>query len=154
MLRRIVTGGQTGVDRAALDAAIRLGIEHGGWCPRGRRSEDGPIPLRYQLTEADSVDYPVRTERNVMDSDATLILFQQQITGGTQLTRRLAKRHGKPYFLQDLDESMDPTGASEWLAACEPAVLNVAGPRESTVSGVYDRALEFMIQLLGPIRPF
>ena len=80
---RIVSGGQTGVDRAALDAALELGIAHGGWCPRGRLAEDGPIADRYGLRETASSDYAVRTEQNVVDSDATLILHRGPLTGGT-----------------------------------------------------------------------
>src|SRR5688572_12994856 len=89
-VQRIVSGGQTGVDRGALDAAIALGIEHGGWCPRGRLAEDGQIPRRYQLTETKTSKYRERTERNVLDSDGTLILFRALLSGGTELTRRLA----------------------------------------------------------------
>ena len=76
---KIVSGGQTGVDRGALNAAIALGIEHGGWCPAGRVSEDGTIPSRYEMTETDSADYPTRTQQNVIDSDATLILYEQKL---------------------------------------------------------------------------
>lgn len=85
-VRRIVSGGQTGVDRAALDVAMQLSIEHGGWCPRGRLAEDGTIPSRYDLRETRSAKYHVRTERNVVDSDATLILYRKSLTGGTLLT--------------------------------------------------------------------
>ena len=87
---KIVSGGQTGVDQAALDVAITNGLDHGGWCPAGRRSEDGVIPLQYRLTETETSDYAIRTRRNVVESDGTLILFQAKISGGTQLTRRLA----------------------------------------------------------------
>ena len=93
---KIVSGGQTGVDRGALDAAIELAIPHGGWCPRGRLAEDGPIPEQYGLIETDSPDYPSRTQRNVVESDATLILFRGRIAGGTELTFRLAEEHQRP----------------------------------------------------------
>ncbi len=92
---RIVSGGQTGVDRAALDVAIALGIEHGGWCPRGRLAEDGTIPARYLLRETSSSEYAVRTEQNVIDSDGTLVIYYQRLQRGSLLTYRLAKEHGK-----------------------------------------------------------
>lgn len=90
---KIISGGQTGVDRAALDAALQLGIPCGGWCPKGRKAKDGPIPDRYPLKETESGSYPVRTEMNVRDSDGTLILTWGRPTGGTALTVRLARRH-------------------------------------------------------------
>jgi len=148
-VRRIVSGGQTGVDRSALDAAIECGIEHGGWCPRGRQAEDGRIPNRYQLDETESFDYPVRTERNVVDSDGTLILYRDRLVGGTHLTRRLAVRHGKPYCLVDLARTTDVRPVRQWLAAHEIAVLNVAGPRESSSPGIGQAALEFLRALFS-----
>ena len=93
---KIISGGQTGVDRGALDAAIALGVPHGGWCPHGRLAEDGIIPARYQLRQTDSPEYHVRTEKNVQDSDATLILYRGEMKGGTKLTWQLAERHAKP----------------------------------------------------------
>ena len=103
---KIISGGQTGVDRGALDAAMELGIPHGGWCPRGRTAEDGRIPDRYQLRETDSPDYSFRTEQNVLDSDATLILYRGRIAGGTELTLRLARQHGRPHLVVDLDAAV------------------------------------------------
>ncbi len=101
----IVSGGQTGVDRAALDVAIAIGIAHGGWCPAGRLSEDGSIPSRYELRETDSHEYPVRTEQNVIDSDATLILYEGRLKGGTLLTQRICRRLGKPQLSVKIDAS-------------------------------------------------
>jgi predicted Rossmann-fold nucleotide-binding protein len=95
MIERLVSGGQTGVDRAALDVAIACGIPHGGWCPRGRISEAGPIPAHYQLTETDSFKYWVRTERNVIDSDATLILFCDRTRTQCNGTRTRKERDGR-----------------------------------------------------------
>jgi len=128
---RIVSGGQTGVDRAALDAAIALGIPHGGWCPRGRLAEDGPIPDCYDLTETDSAEYWVRTKRNVVDSDATLILYRGRIGGGTELTLRLARQHGRPCLLVDMDDPPSSDKFHAWMQTNQIDVLNVAGPRES-----------------------
>jgi Circularly permutated YpsA SLOG family len=101
-VRRIVSGGQTGVDRAALDVALELGLECGGWCPRGRRAEDGEIPARYPLRETRSAGYPVRTERNVRDSDATLVLHEGRLGRGTALTAGCARRLGRPLLEVDL----------------------------------------------------
>ena len=112
---KIISGGQTGVDRGALDAAISLGIPHGGWCPRGRLAEDGRIPDRYQLRETDSPDYPSRTEQNVLDSDATLILYRGRIAGGTEFTLRLAQQHGRPHRLSiSTPRPIRPRSATGW----------------------------------------
>ncbi|MBC8868949.1 MAG: putative molybdenum carrier protein [Planctomycetes bacterium] len=135
-VRRIVSGGQTGVDRAALDAAIALDLKHGGWCPRGRLAEDGRIPKRYRLNETESPEYPVRTEQNVVDSDGTLILYRNRLVGGTELTRRFARKHNKPCCLVDLGQSPDIQRVRQWLADHSIEVLNVAGPRESSSPGI------------------
>jgi hypothetical protein len=148
---RIVSGGQTGVDRAALDVAIALGIEHGGWCPAGRLSEDGSIPSRYQLEETPSPDYPVRTEQNVIDSDATLILYRQRLKGGTLLTRKICDRMFQPYVLIRLDRDSHQT-VRKWLSDQRPRSLNVAGPRESTCQGVYQQSFEFLMTALTTTR--
>jgi hypothetical protein len=152
-IERIVSGGQTGVDRGALDAALALGIEHGGWCPRGRLAEDGPIPGRYQLIETESADYPARTERNVIDSDGTLILYRQRLGGGTELTRRMAARHGRPCCLVDLDQSLDLPAVRQWLIDSGICVLNVAGPRESSSPGIAQATASFLQQLLADPLP-
>lgn len=144
----IVSGGQTGVDRAALDAAIALGVEHGGWCPEGRLSEDGTVPSRYVLRETDSAEYPVRTERNVVDSDATLILHEGPLKGGTLLTRRICVRLAKPFLVLRVDRD-DPADAQHWLAKLRPACLNVAGPRESTCPGIYQRSTAFLLKVFS-----
>ena len=104
---KIISGGQTGVDRGALDAAIALDIPHGGSCPKGRLAEDGRIPDRYLLTETDSREYFVRTERNILDSDATLILCHGHISGGTEFTLRMAEQHGRPVKVVDLTSDLD-----------------------------------------------
>ena len=147
-IHRIVSGGQTGVDRGALDAAISLGMEHGGWCPRGRLAEDGQVPDIYELVETDSPDYPVRTEQNVIDSDATLILYRNRVSGGTNFTYRMAKKHKRPYLLIDLDNGQDVDGVRAWLLANGVSVLNVAGPRESSSVGIGREAREFLLAVL------
>ncbi len=145
---KIVSGGQTGVDRAALDVAIDLGIPHGGWCPRGRRAEDGVIPQRFALRETDSRDYAVRTDRNVLYSDGTLIVTRSTPTGGTALTARLARERRKPLLVVDLDSTPQPSDVQAWLAAEEITVLNVAGPRESGTPGIAAAATAFLRSVL------
>ncbi|RLB35173.1 MAG: hypothetical protein DRH20_11280, partial [Deltaproteobacteria bacterium] len=95
---KIISGGQTGADRAALDFALDAGIPHGGWVPRGRLAEDGPLPARYAVQEIDRRSYAARTEKNVLEADGTLILSHGKLTGGSALTRRLAKRHERPWL--------------------------------------------------------
>lgn len=146
---QIISGGQTGVDRAALDAARACGLPCGGWCPRGRRAEDGSIPADYPLCETPSVEYAVRTEWNVRDSDATLILTAGPLSGGTALTRAVADRLGKPCLIVDLDDPPPVRTIAERLRTPTIPVLNIAGPRESTVPGVYARARQFLEELFA-----
>jgi hypothetical protein len=147
---RIVSGGQTGVDRAALDAALALGLGAGGWCPLGRRAEDGEIPVRYPLVETASDKYPARTRMNVHDSDATLVLTLGEFDSGTKLTADIAGRTGKPLLVVQLDSPDAIEKAREWLAQIRPAVLNIAGPRESKRPGIYGRAFAFLSRILKP----
>jgi hypothetical protein len=148
LLKKIISGGQTGVDRGALDAAIALGMVHGGWCPQGRQAEDGRIPDCYLLEETDSPDYPVRTERNVLESNATLIFYRGQLSGGTLLTFRLAEEHERPCLAVDLDSPIPPGEIRKWLEEHGVEVLNVAGPRESQSPGISQSARDFMVRLL------
>lgn len=133
----LVSGGQTGVDRAALDVALRLGLAVGGWCPAGRWAEDGPIPSRYPLRETESADPAVRTRRNVRDADATLVLAFQPLAGGTALTVRVAAEVGRPALvLAPVPATVD--AAVDWIARVVPpdGTLNVAGPRASEAPGL------------------
>lgn len=149
---KIISGGQTGVDRASLDVAIELGIAHGGWCPLGRLAEDGRIPDRYLLRETDSPDYADRTERNVLDSDATLILFRGRCSGGTELTRWHAVRHGRPHLAVNLESAMQAADIRRWLDENRVETLNVAGPRESYNPGIGAAARDFLLNVLrGPM---
>jgi hypothetical protein len=147
-VHKIVSGGQTGVDRAALNVALDLELPHGGWCPRGRLAEDGRIPRRYRLKETPTADYAERTERNVVDSDGTLILYASQMTGGTELTFRLCQKHGRPVLAIDLDEAPDADRVLGWLEKHRIGVLNVAGPRASTTPGIEQRAEHFLSGVL------
>lgn len=142
------SGGQTGVDRAALDAALAAGVPIGGWCPRGRRAEDGPVPARYGLRETPAADYAERTTWNVRDADATLVLTQGDAADGTALTLAFARTAGKPLLVVDLEAGPAPEDAAHWVRQHEIRVLNVAGPRERTVPGIYAEASAFMEALL------
>jgi hypothetical protein len=146
--RCVLSGGQTGVDRAALDVALALGIPCGGWCPRGRRAEDGPIDPRYPLRETSVSDPGERTKRNVADADATLILARQPLGGGTALTRSCAEKLGKVVLVIEpcASDGARATVAG-WLAEYVPEVLNVAGPRESEAPGIYWAAKTFLTKL-------
>ena len=147
-VERIVSGGQTGVDRGALQAAIELGIPHGGWCPRGRRAEDGVISRAFDLTETESSKYWVRTEKNVIDSDGTLILVIGALSGGTELTYRMAIKHGKPHLVADLRNRTAMAETRRWLGEHQIRSLNVAGPRESSARGITRETQSFITALL------
>ncbi len=148
ILAKIVSGGQTGVDRAALDVALELGIPCGGWCPQGRRAEDGPIPERYPLHETPWSGYPQRTEWNVRDSEGTLVLTQGKPDGGTALTSQMAARYEKPCLVIDLKESPNPADVIAWATTHRIQILNVAGPRESEGQGIYAQAAKFLREVL------
>lgn len=164
---KLISGGQTGVDRAALDVAIELALPHGGWCPRGRLAEDGPLSLHYRLVETRSPRYSVRTRLNVRDSDGTLILYRGAITGGTRLTRQIARQLSRPCICGDLgtqrtthsqlpsphDETLHDEMLQDeiarWLARHNIRCLNVAGPRESTSPGIYQQAYRLLRGVLS-----
>jgi len=143
-VRKVVSGGQTGVDRAALDAARSAGLACGGWCPRGRKAEDGPIDGAYPLTETPSEDYAQRTEWNVRDSDGTLVLNRGRLRGGTAFTVTAAIRLRRPLLVLDLTGGPAPDEALRWIEARGIAVLNVAGPRESQRRGIGAEARGFL----------
>lgn len=137
-IRKIISGGQTGVDRAALDFAFAHSISCGGWCPRGRRAEDGCIPERYSLKEAASTAYAFRTQANVRDSDATLILSPHALQGGTRLTWDYARALGKPVsIISSIQQVEDIEGFAAWGKRNAIETLNVAGPRASEVEHAY-----------------
>jgi hypothetical protein len=149
---KIVSGGQTGVDRGALDAALDSGGSCGGWCPAGRAAEDGPIPQRYPLEVTSEADPGVRTRRNVEDSDATLILCVAEATGGTALTAAICRDRGRPFLIIDagkLSAEDAAAQAMEFLTRHGVRVLNVAGPRESGWPGGREYAWKVIRALLG-----
>ena len=137
---RIISGGQTGADRAALDAAREAGCPHGGSLPRGRKTEDGPLPPCYVLRELASGSYARRTKQNVQDSDGTLICSHGALTGGSLLTRQLAENHMRPWLHIDFTSMTHEQAVNElqtWLSAHGIQVLNVAGPRASGDPHIY-----------------
>jgi len=152
LIQRIISGGQTGVDRAALDIALELGMECGGWCPKGRRAEDGVIARRYPLEETPKRDYIRRTEWNVRDADGTLVLCHGRPSGGTAKTLVFAKTLSRPWLVVDLAGQPDIQPARAWLAHYRVSVLNIAGPRESQSPGIYGKASAILRRLLqaGP----
>jgi predicted Rossmann fold nucleotide-binding protein DprA/Smf involved in DNA uptake len=144
-IRKIVSGGQTGVDRGALDLAIELGLEHGGFCPQARRAEDGVIPARYELVSTESTGYPQRTRLNVQHSDATLILTsERRPRGGTRMTAKFAHERGTPWLAADPTREEHVDKVASWLVKINPSVLNVAGPRESKIPGISGRTRAFL----------
>lgn len=144
---RIISGGQTGVDRGALDAALQRGWPCGGTCPKGRRAENGRIPERYPLVEAVSGRWDVRTRINVDAADATLILVPKMpLQGGTRLTAEYACEKGKPMLIQS--ELWDTDMVCDWLDSIGPETLNVAGPRESGAPGIGRAAASFIGKVL------
>ncbi|NIM69336.1 MAG: hypothetical protein GTN86_01685 [Xanthomonadales bacterium] len=152
MLRKIVSGGQTGVDRGALDAALASGLECGGWCPEGRQAEDGAIPECYPVRELAGADFDQRTRQNVIDSDGTVVLRFGAAGGGTALTIRCARAHGKP--LLEIDASrLHPRDAGEQLVYFvrehRIEVLNVAGPRASEAVSAEAYARDVLARLVG-----
>ena len=143
-IKIISGGGQTGVDRAPLDVALALGLPCGGWSPKGRRAENGKIPLRYPLREMPSPKYPPRTAKIVREADGTLILTVGAPTGGTALTVKLSKKHRKTFLVVDLSRGGDPTAVRKWIRENGIGVLNVAGPREGKAPGIHDQAVRFL----------
>jgi len=153
MLQKIISGGQTGADRAALDFAIARGIPHGGWCPRGRLAEDGALPARYHLSETPDSDYAQRTEWNVRDSDATVIFsIAPNLAGGSQQTADLAQRYAKRclHLSRARDGRSSAAKLRQFLATHDIKTLNVAGPRQSQAPDVAAFTTEVLEQAIPP----
>ena len=144
---KIVSGGQTGADRAALDWAMAHGVPHGGWCPQGRLAEDGPIDPKYHLKETPSVDYAERTEWNVRDSDGTVIFsIAEELTGGSLATAHFTRVHGKPCLHLSRKNKHPAAKLRAFIAQHRIKVLNVAGPRASSEPEVGDWVKQMLSQ--------
>jgi hypothetical protein len=151
MLKKIVSGGQTGADRAALDFALQVGIPHGGWVPKGRKAEDGPLPDRYQLKETFTANYSERTEQNVIDSDGTLVISHGSLTEGSAYTTEMSIKHGRPWLHLDMGRltlEQASQAMRSWIAASNIEVLNVAGPLLSKDQEIYDTTFEVLLASL------
>jgi hypothetical protein len=147
MLKKVISGGQTGAEQAALDVAIKLGIPHGGWIPRGRQTEDGILPDKYQLKEMPESGYAKQAEKNVMEADGTLILSHGRLVGGAEYTRKMAVKHNRLWLHIDLTK----TGAFEasqrianWISSSNILVLNIAGPRASADPKIYKATMDIL----------
>jgi hypothetical protein len=147
MIKGIISGGQTGADRGALDFAIKHDTPHGGWVPKGRKTEDGTLPEKYNLREMATGSYPKRTEKNILDADGTLIISHGPLTGGSARTRELAKRHSKPWIHID-SKTIPYVDAArmirEWIERNAIGVLNIAGPRASKGSEIYQATMTLL----------
>jgi len=154
-LRQIVSGGQTGADRAALDAALNSSFPCGGWCPEGRLAEDGPLPTKYPLQELPGAGYRQRTIKNIETSDGTAIFYFNRPAGGTELTLIQCIRLHKPYQLIDASE-ISPARASSILEDFVDqhgiAILNVAGPSETRSPSVHSYVQEAVQSLIEASR--
>jgi len=144
MIDIIISGGQTGVDRAALDVALANGIACGGSCPAGRAADDGPIPARYPLIETAENDHMVRTGNNVRDADATLLLYRDELHGGTAYAVEMARHMYKPVLAIDLNASPDAAAVADWISSVDAHVLHIGGQREKTSPGIYLQAKDFI----------
>ena len=149
MISKIISGGQTGVDQAALDVAIELGIPHGGWIPKGRKTENGALPDKYRLKEIPTSSYAKRTEQNVIDSEGTLIISLGPLTGGSELTHKTAMLHDKPCLHIDLGTLNTVKTVRSWIVHHGIEILNIAGPRASENPEIYDVAAKTLKAVVG-----
>ena len=148
-VKEIVSGGQTGVDRAALDLAIELKIPHSGWCPKGRKAEHKEaIPEKYQLKETPTDAYEERTEWNARDSGGTLVIVKDAPMGGTLFTIEMAEKHNRPCYVLELTKESNLDKVAEWILTHRIQKLNVAGPRASQTEGIYGMAYNALNDLL------
>lgn len=155
MLRKVISGGQTGVDRAGLDAAREAGLPTGGYCAKGSLAEDGARFEISPVSEQESQLSSVRTNKNVLNSDGTLILNKGNLCGGTFRTQEFAAKYGKPYLVVQLDVSkvIKQERVLDWLEEQEIKVLTIAGPRESKCAdGIYNEARYYLQTLFSLVR--
>ena len=143
-INKIISGAQTGADRAGLDFAINNSIPHGGWVPKGRLAEDGVVPEKYKVTESKSEKYPPRTAANIHDSDATLIFTGNKPDKGTLLTIKLCQSMNKPCLVVNIEEAGAVNKITDWMKSVKPGVLNIAGNRESFLPGIHGKVFEIL----------
>lgn len=151
-ITKIISGGQTGVDRAGLDAAIALNIEHGGYVPKGRKAEDGQVPQKYHMEEMKKGGCPARTKKNIEASDGTVIFCQSRPSTGTKLTVDHAVQIKKPVLVLEIDAVSKQAAVGmirEWIARENIEVMNVAGPRQSSAPIVALMAKKILIEALS-----
>jgi hypothetical protein len=146
---KIVSGGQTGVDRAGLDAAMSLKVKTGGYMPKGALAEDGKVPCKYRLKETKTADYAERTILNILISGATLIVNKGELEGGTLLTYQICLKKKKPVLILDITPPLNKlkTELAVFLNRYKPQTLNIAGPRESKYPGIYKAAFKFLMDV-------
>ena len=147
MVKKIISGGQTGADQAALDVAIKLGIPHGGWIAKGRKTEDGRLPEKYRLQEVSTASPGKHAEQNVLESDGTLIISHGNLTGGSEYTRKMAMHHRRTWLHLDLNRMIAFRAAKTirtWLRSHTIEVLNVAGPRASKDPEIYQDTVKIL----------
>jgi hypothetical protein len=153
MIKKVISGGQTGVDRAGLDSALKAGIPIGGYCPKGKRAEDGTIPEHYPLIELESPESRYRTEKNVIESDGTLILNKGILSQGTKQTEDYTRNYGRPCLIVQLEEPIDPAQVIRWIRGQYISVLNIAGPRESKyLEGIYNDAMDYLDKIFTQLK--
>jgi hypothetical protein len=150
-IQKIISGGQTGADRAGLDAAIEISIPYGGWLPKGRKAEDGTVPDKYSaMQEMTRGGYPKRTEKNVIDSDGTVIFTYGKLSTGSALTAKFARQYNRPYLHIDLEKKHDPISIiKDWIIDWDIKVLNVAGRSASKAPKIYETVKGILIQVLS-----
>ncbi|MDC0273471.1 MAG: putative molybdenum carrier protein [Planctomycetaceae bacterium] len=150
-----ISGGQTGTDRGMLDACLDLDFPCGGWCPQGRLAEDGPIDSKYPLEVLPGAGYPERTRENVLDSDGTIILFREELTGGTKSTQKLVRSRRKPYLLLDLEQiELEEAAETSSEMIFEKGLwrINISGPRGSEWPESHQLAYQFTSKLIAKVR--
>jgi len=165
-ISKIISGGQTGADRGGLNAAIKLGIPHGGYCPSGRRAEDGRVPHEYNLIETGSLEYPVRTLANIRASDGTIVFTQGAAEAGSALTIHKCQGEGKPVLHLNLaspgiiglvNDETNIQVIRDWLTYHLPdtgkGILNIAGNRESKAPGIQKKVEELLIKVFSDDEP-
>lgn len=149
MIEKIISGGQTGVDRAALDVAEEMGIPSGGWCPAGRDADDGPIPDKYPMQETTAYDHTVRTGFNVRDSDGNLMFYRGSLHGGTAYAVEMATRMNRPVKAIDVDAPPSPGEVASWIDENHLRVIHIGGQREATSPGIYQQAYKLIRSIIA-----